>query len=109
MAAISIKLRNSSIVIGYCSSKAWKTYPPGKNGSWEEIVKCFLFADKCRTAEQSEGGKVVGVDSTVITARQCLSFMAFMVSRAELIDSRRPEACGEDQEEGWWQACGSRD
>ncbi|MCJ1404829.1 hypothetical protein MMC11_008055 [Xylographa trunciseda] len=25
------------------------------------------------TAEQSEGGKVVGVDSTVITARQCLS------------------------------------
>ena len=38
-------------------------------------METVFFADKVRTAEQSEGGKVVGVDSTVITARQYLSPM----------------------------------
>ena len=44
----------------------------GKNGTDVDgrLVVYLAFLTIARTAEQSEGGKTVGVDSTVITARQ---------------------------------------
>ena len=43
---------------------------PGKNGvQYEACILSFCVSDEARTADQSEGGKTVGVDSTVITAR----------------------------------------
>ena len=47
--------------------------PRGRNG-WSIEDFCFIIPWAnlmiARTAEQSEGGKVVAVDSTLITARQ---------------------------------------
>lgn len=40
-----------------------------------------LFLTHSRSAEQSEGGKTVGVDPTVITARWCYSCLPQSVTR----------------------------
>lgn len=45
---------------------------------------CFLTHS--RSAEQSDGGKTVGVDPTVITARWCYSCLLHSVTRL-IIDS----------------------
>lgn len=41
--------------------------------SIEPSKRQCMFLTTCRTAEQSEGKKTVGVDPTVITAREALN------------------------------------
>ncbi len=48
-----------------------------------------------RTAEQSEGGKRVGVDPRVITARECFLIKSVVASLLRLY-SRCPQIDGED-------------
>lgn len=55
--------------------------------------------ESSRAADQSEGGKRVGVDPTVITARRSLLGYGNGSGRALTPFSRRAKAFGEDQEE----------
>src|SRR5579862_8619096 len=65
---------------------------PGKNGRWERVTSSLrVWLTVTRTAGQSDGGKIVGVDPTVITARNTPMFrlFTFVHSLTIIADARK--------------------